>query len=202
MILYLFGQICKKKKQNLMQNSLLRRSFAGVCVCVRNLWAHVCVGAFFRCVCVLASAQIAHEMWPLEKFPVHILLFELQSIIFRYQIHPNRCIVVDDMGPWQPATDAGMKEKIRVCAHTNTLAYPPWEFAESAGLIMQLSPGSSAAAKKVSLFLKDVWRRLSGFLSSFFFHTQRRSIDSKQKQRKSHTVYVRQRRGEAIKHWI
>lgn len=92
---------------------------------VHNLWIHVCG-------CVFASAQIAYEIWPLEKkFPVRVLLLELQSINFRYQIHPNRCSVWNDTGPWQPATDAGMKGKPEIkCpahthSHTHTQTYLP-----------------------------------------------------------------------------
>lgn len=86
------------------------------CVCsfVHNLWIHMGEG-----VGVFASAQIAREIWSLEKkFPV----LELQPIIFRYQIHPNRCSVLHDMGPWQPATDESVaRDQVHKHTHLHTL---------------------------------------------------------------------------------
>lgn len=101
--------------------------FFVICQCM-HVWVRVCV----MCVCLHThtSSQIDHEIWPLKKFPVLILLFELQSIFPRYQIHSNRCSVLNDTGPWQPATDVGMKEKHKIrgqalasYTHTQTHIY-------------------------------------------------------------------------------
>lgn len=83
---------------------------------------------------MFASAQIAHKMWPLQKFPVHVCLFELQSITSRYPIHPNRCCVLNDTGLWQPATDAGMKDehKLRCFARTHKHKYTHMSSPQSA----------------------------------------------------------------------
>lgn len=66
---------------------------------------------------------VKYDLWKKKKkFPVRILLLELQSITFRYRIHPNRCSVLNDTGPWQPATDESVaRDQVHKHTHLHTL---------------------------------------------------------------------------------
>lgn len=64
-------------------------------------------------VSVCISTDCSWNMTSGKSFLSAFASLNFQSIIFRYQIHPNRCSVLNDMGSWQPATDAGDEREAR-----------------------------------------------------------------------------------------
>lgn len=167
-------------------------------VFIHDLWVHVCMREFLCvsvCVCISAdcswnttSGKVSCPRSPLWT-PIHYL----QVSNLPQQVYCGR---------WYGLVAAchrcrGWKRRSG-SAHTPTHSYIHFQIVENkggGGLIMQLSPVSSAAAKEVrtshlNLFLKDMGGCPAvgvGGCLSFLFQTARHTIDEscrKQKQRK------------------
>ena len=132
-------------------------SRAANCSCVRLLfhvraWCESCCSRVNTCVRgrVFASAQIAHEIRPLEKkkrkvsCPCSPSWTSIHYLSPSIRFNPTGVSVLNDTGPWQLATDAGDESEDQKSAYTHKHTYTCVAVYVSQ---RPSSPTSSAAAR-------------------------------------------------------